>query len=295
VYERDVQVHRGRSFNVIKPGGKRGTVSRLSDASRRRLIFSARNLGTPLPYMLTLTYPAAFPADGEVVKRHWANLRRWLAHRGIGGLMILEFQKRGAPHYHAYITGEVDKQEVSRAWYDIVGSGDPKHLQAGTRVEKIRKAHGMLTYIVKYASKLQQKDVPEGYENVGRFWSLFGGLKVEPLTVLQGERSAIAPVVRLVRNAWAARRRSAGLPRKSDWGHVGFRAYDVGRALLAWAGRLGLSSGLYCPEIKQAETVSEPRILGPSAYLVSRRLALVGGRPSASMIGVTYSRRLSDG
>jgi hypothetical protein len=100
----------------------------------------------------------------------------------------------------------------------------------------------MLMYVLKYATKMQQKDVPDGYENVGRFWSLFGGVKVESLQVLEGARAAVAPVVRLVRNASAARRRSVGLRPRHDWGHVGFQAWDVGPALLAWAARLGINN-----------------------------------------------------
>lgn len=36
--------------------------------------------------------------------------------------------------------------------------------------QKIRKENGAKFYIVKYASKAEQKEVPEAFTDVGRFW-----------------------------------------------------------------------------------------------------------------------------
>ena len=52
-----------------------------------------------------------------------------------------EFQRRGAPHYHVLapvsltIAGEPVKEWISRTWYEVVASGNPKHLSAGTEVD----------------------------------------------------------------------------------------------------------------------------------------------------------------
>jgi len=58
----------------------------------------------------------------------------------------------------------------SASWYRFVGSGDEKHLAAGTRVERLRKQDGARRYAVKYAGKMKQKHVPKDFRNVGRFW-----------------------------------------------------------------------------------------------------------------------------
>jgi len=93
---------------------------------------------------------------------------------GLDYLWFLEFQKRGAPHIHVLIRGmrvsRVNQTWLSETWYRICNTGDIKHLAAGTRLERIRKQDGARHYTVKYAFKMRQKVVPEGYRNVGRFW-----------------------------------------------------------------------------------------------------------------------------
>jgi hypothetical protein len=214
-----------------------------TDQSRRTLNHKVRNLSEPLPVLLTLTYPLEFPADGRKVKRDWRCMRKWLTRRGRGGLMVVEFQERGAPHLHVYINGRVDKDAVREAWWEIVGSGDANHRKAGTRVEKLRQGHAMLMYVQKYISKQQQKQVPEGYENVGRFWSLFGGVQVTPEQVLHGTRESLAPVVRVVRNLVNSRRRSKGVRLRRGRGHCGFSAWDTGPPMIDYLKRLGCEGG----------------------------------------------------
>jgi hypothetical protein len=48
----------------------------------------------------------------------------------------------------------------------------------------MRKEH--FGYAAKYASKMQQKSVPDGYSNVGRFWGLWN-YKLPPPLVLDGQ------------------------------------------------------------------------------------------------------------
>jgi hypothetical protein len=87
----------------------------------------------------------------------------------------LEFQQRGAPHFHIFVTHPTELKWVSQKWYDIVNSEDPRHLRAGTKCERLRGGKAAtISYASKYACKMAQKDVPEGYENVGRFWGVTG-------------------------------------------------------------------------------------------------------------------------
>jgi hypothetical protein len=135
--------------------------------------------------MVTLTYPGFFESDGSIVKEH---LRRFLQEfkRRVGRdfpdqalhystFWFLEFQERGAPHFHLFTTHYFPKQWVSATWYRIVNSEDPRHLNAGTRCEKLERGRsGLISYAQKYANKQCQKIVPAGYENVGRFWGVSG-------------------------------------------------------------------------------------------------------------------------
>ena len=152
-----------------------------SKKSRQRLAFVASNTDVTFRTMVTLTYPSEYPSDGKEVKRHLDTFLKGL-RRGaipISYLWFLEFQKRGAPHYHIlydrpFPTKRLDQASlrfrISAAWYRIVGSGDPKHLAAGCRTERIRNEYGARNYCVKYAFKMAQKCVPEGYRNIGRLW-----------------------------------------------------------------------------------------------------------------------------
>lgn len=138
--------------------------------------------------MLTLTYPADFPEDGELVKRQLHSffvwLRRHCEQHAIGtefqgvqfsAFWFLEFQKRGAPHIHIFITHPAKHQAVAFRWFNGVGSDDDRHLRAGTRIEWLKKGRaGVIAYASKYAAKQSQKVVPEWFDNVGRFWGVRG-------------------------------------------------------------------------------------------------------------------------
>jgi hypothetical protein len=191
------------------------------------MLHTFRNSET-MSVLITLTYPREFPQDGRTVKRHWAAFRHWLTRRRVRGEWFLEFQKRGAPHFHVFVDRFVDYQEVAAAWYRIAGGGDRLHLAAGTRVEQLREVYAAARYAEKYAVKAEQKEVPEGFEEVGRFWGTFGGLKVEEVTSAEGTMAEMAPVVRVARNAYNARRRSVGLRAKRDKGRYSFTAFEVG-------------------------------------------------------------------
>jgi hypothetical protein len=241
-------------------GGIRGRVVCLSEESARRLKFVARNC-RGFTTMLTLTYPASFPRDGLVFKDDLRQMCQWLKRRGVAGLWYLEFQDRGAPHFHLYLTGRVPFHQVAQAWYRIVGSGDPRHLVAGTRIEAIRQPHAVAVYAAKYATKAVQKDVPAEVVNVGRFWGLFGGLKPEPDAVISGELSGAVPlvvdeetgefsegvgvaqVVRVLRSLWGSYRRRRGLRSWPDGGRFSFTLWGVGAPSLSAVGRLGFPTG----------------------------------------------------
>ncbi|HTE20643.1 MAG TPA: hypothetical protein VK689_19925, partial [Armatimonadota bacterium] len=219
------------------------------------LQFAARNL-EGLTTLLHLTYPAVFPRDGEVVKRHWARLREWLADQGLGGLWLLEFQARGAPHFMLFLNGRVDRDAVAARWDRIVGSGDPEHRGTGTRVERTRKPYAAAAYAVKFCEKHAQKQVPADYRSVGRMWGTFGGVRVRPHETLAGPTDQMAPAVRTLRKLEDARRRKQGWRRHRDNGVAGWTGYDRAPAALWCLERLGLLGETAAGEAAPTEAVS---------------------------------------
>lgn len=163
-------------FHKRPSGAPRGEIKRFSAASARRFRLLIRNTDDMWSGFVTLTYPGdSFnwtprTLDGPTCKRHVHAFCSWLRRKKIPYVWILEFQERGAPHFHFLVAGYVDKAELARRWFDIVGSGDMRHLHAGTRVEAVKNPDQVGAYMGSYLTKLDQKTVPAEFVRVGRFW-----------------------------------------------------------------------------------------------------------------------------
>jgi hypothetical protein len=217
-YRRDVQIIKkcGEDFTSIgRPKG--AVIKRFSHASRYRLEKLVRNVTVDFHSMLTITYPKDFPRDGYQVKKDLNRFQKWLVRQGsnVQGVWFLEFQKRGAPHFHFLLTLDLAsfgtlstfrrtlltrghksetfqtvkplQDKASKAWFRIVGSGDEKHLRAGLCWEILQTEEAAQRYAAKHSQKPHQKTVPLEFRNVGRFWGVLGGLKLpevdeEPVT-----------------------------------------------------------------------------------------------------------------
>jgi hypothetical protein len=149
-----------------------------------------------LPAMLTLTYPGEWltvAPDAEAIKRHfWALCKRYERAWGepLIGLWKLEFQRRGAPHFHISTVPPMGFVEVfdpdagrvrsvefrtwlSITWAEIVAHPDPeqrdKHRLAGTGVDyaegiKLTDPRRMAVYFAKYGTaggKEYQHRIPD--------------------------------------------------------------------------------------------------------------------------------------
>lgn len=178
---------RARENNRKLRGKERGEITRFSGSSGSRMGRYLRECTAKYQYMHTLTYPNEYPSDGKLVKyqlkRYLQEISRIAVANGrkseCSHFWFIEFQARGAPHFHILTTEFIDFNVCAQLWYDIVGSNDKKHLKAGIRVEKLLKGKkGMISYARKYAMKSAQKDVPKEYRNVGRFWGINGIRKV---------------------------------------------------------------------------------------------------------------------
>ena len=174
--------HRRRELHyLIGPGcaphttpPTRSPIVAYSEASARRLRRYIENYYSDFTGLITLTYGADYPTDGRIVKRHLAafferlNRLGWL---GMDSLVWwLEFQERGAPHIHMVVTGWLSKAWLSKAWSAASGAD----VRTSTRIETLVNPDRVGIYAAKYAAKWEQKDVPAGFINVGRFWGRRG-------------------------------------------------------------------------------------------------------------------------
>lgn len=174
-------------------------ICRFSPSAGARMRRFLRTCTAEFKVFITLTYPAVFPCDGRVVKR---NLRAFLARyrrnhvdgQPWAAFWFLEFQERGAPHLHIFGTDRIEHAELAKWWYEIVGSGDPQHLEAGTSIEALRSGrHGTCVYASKYAVKAEQKEVPKNFSNCGRFWGCEGNRSCMSATLLIPKESVNSP------------------------------------------------------------------------------------------------------
>lgn len=140
----------------------------------RRLSHLVDNFHADFRVMLTLTYPAHYPLNGPAVKSHLRALTERARRLGMlkseSWVWWLEFQDRGAPHFHILSTGWIPKAWAAKAWAAVTGGVEA----ACTRVEGLRKPETAGGYARKYAAKAEQKDVPPGFERVGRMWGMVG-------------------------------------------------------------------------------------------------------------------------
>lgn len=170
------------------PGGcgSRGDITHLSSRARANMLFVVSTTKVKFNSMMTLTYGKSYPGDGKEVK---CDLRRFLTRlrRAYGKpsyLWFLEFQKRGAPHFHILVDlvprSAQDNVWLGENWAKCMGKWSELPLEERRRVvavhshpkqwEAIREQQGALKYVAKYTLKTKQKSVPKKYGNVGRFW-----------------------------------------------------------------------------------------------------------------------------
>lgn len=158
----------------------RAEITEFSRKSRQRLRIDLakvdqRKAGRPI--FATLTYPADFPYLPEIYKGHLATFSRRFARAFVNGAFHwkLEFQERGAPHFHP-IFWNLQAVEISefrrwlaQNWFEVVDSGDEKHLRAGTSAEWLRSQFGILRYVSGYQCQTDQT-LPG--QKVGRYWGI---------------------------------------------------------------------------------------------------------------------------
>lgn len=232
VFERDVTFKMSSLLpaqrflkNECFKGVVRGVINHFSKRSERRLRHIVRNSEDCWKAFVSLTYPENFSSDGRETKRHLNVFLQWLRSRNIRYVWVLEFQARGAPHYHVIVDRFIDKLILSRVWYRIVKSGRPEHLLAGTNIKTIIDKRHLHSYLSSYMGKIHQKTCPPEFLNVGRFWGSSRNLLSYRVYQQIGHYFKVTGSFRLVRRWYFAHLRKFGI--KWRWRGSGFTALDA--------------------------------------------------------------------
>lgn len=188
VYPSSVKLLR-QKYTAEKPETSpplRGEISGFSDQSKRKLRFLAGNTSQRLISQFCLTYHKTTP-DGSTVKKH---LNTWLTnlrqkYSGVAYLWVLEFQTRGVPHFHVWLSLPHDtvglQADLAQSWHRIAEPDSPEHLRFHMHKRNLI-AWDMYSssYLTKYLDKECQKCVPAGFVGCGRFWGNSRGLLATP-------------------------------------------------------------------------------------------------------------------
>lgn len=182
-----VRVNRFSKPYSQKGGGKRSKVTSFSRQSRRRLQqMIAKTRKDVLPMFVTLTYPDLFDENPTKWKRDLRVMAERFKRAFPKGAFVwrLELKRRKsgqsmgkvAPHFHLLVWN-VDYKHLlgwfGVTWYQVVASGDEKHLAAGTRVERLRSSKGVACYVSKYLAKAADEHISGVVaRGVGRWWGV---------------------------------------------------------------------------------------------------------------------------
>ena len=166
----------------VKCDHTRGKITTWSKKSQHRFKLSLAKLRQDKlsdGLEITLTYPKVFPNanDHETYKRHLLCFNLWLRRRNMAGAWKLEFQSRGAPHFHILALPKTKlkglskfRKELAEYWYKLVDSKDEKHLKAGTSCGPIESSEGIISYMAQYLGK-EDQILPDNF--TGRYWGYF--------------------------------------------------------------------------------------------------------------------------
>jgi len=184
-----VLYHGKRNFKPLLLRSEVGKIKSFSRRSRSRLNKRIASLTkNEMPLFVTLTYGKQYPEDFETFKYHLhlfcTNLLGVYPHAGI--LWKMEFQQRGAVHYHLFLYGvplEEAQEYIPRMWHKIAGYGDENHLlfhqgklaRNENCVQKIRSWGGVVFYAGKYFAKL------DGVSRSGRIWGSRGTVPISKI------------------------------------------------------------------------------------------------------------------
>jgi hypothetical protein len=238
--------YQGGYQQPLEEKAKRGEIIGHSPKSQRRArMFLAKipNVEIMNGLLVTLTYPGKQAADKlpdaseyEIYKEHLRRFNQEMVRKwGGSGAWFLEFQVRGAPHYHLIVFGVGHSQLkafqvwVSSEWNRIVDGGED-HLRAGTRVEIPKNCNAARNYVTAYFTKGAQAPAEA---KVGRYWGKFGTKSIPMADEVEEELTPAQAKIatRTARRAFERRVWNSAWRRLHVW--VGEKAPQV-KSLTTW-------------------------------------------------------------
>jgi len=139
---------------------KRGKVTGFSAGSRTRMFDMFHKLEIKVkPIFLTLTYGEDYP-DAQTAKKNlralFERIRRLFKSQNVSAIWRMEFQERGAPHFHIIFFGlpYIRKEKIQEWWGAIIGFEKPF-----TRIEQIKSHRGVMSYVSKYCAKVPESEI----------------------------------------------------------------------------------------------------------------------------------------
>lgn len=169
--------------NKKKPKTKRGKVTHFSKKSRKALLNKILQLEhRPGYYFVTLTYQnyeTTFQTWKKDLNHFYSSVHYHYPRMGF--LWKLEYQKRGAPHFHLLLFDpsipnlKQLRSIVKEAWYKVVGEKSKSFRHHGTDVQSIKNIKTSGFYLAMYQCKDQNErlDIPSG-----RTWGIKGRAKM---------------------------------------------------------------------------------------------------------------------
>lgn len=197
----------------------------VSKRSLARLALLVRGTGIEFRSLMTLTYGANYPLSGRKAKK---DLNHFLiaSKRAFGSydhIWVLEFQERGAVHFHIATTlpepNILQREIFAKIWQEISTpyswmycqlEFDGKKFVPGQTLltdesvrevhmhskswEGVRKKDSLHHYFAKYCTKIRQKKVPSWYSDVGRFWAASEGVRLPDGENFHGNEESVRQV-----------------------------------------------------------------------------------------------------
>lgn len=200
-------------------GGKRGDIRKLSVKSHKNLIKLINKIGRTDPcYLVTLTYGNWSP-DYRLWKRDLDVFLKALRRRfpDCCGIWRLEFQARGAPHYHLLVwpSAEVDFRDsayeedsdwLRLTWGRVSQNQTCSGLKHGSDLALVRAPKEADFYLGLYLQKSGGQVLPVNF--TGRHWGAWNrsGLDCfEPLRLVSLDEVELYRLRRIIRGNYLAR------------------------------------------------------------------------------------------
>lgn len=167
-----------------------------------------------MPLMLDMTFPDQMPTLEDAKAMFIAFEIRFLrAYPGAGAFWKEEvtIRKSGenkgkiAAHFHVLVYGLKGKRReftrwAKQAWFEVVGSEDPRHKKFGVWVKEAYEKPGgrsFRSYLRKYIGKRFEI---EGLEGIGRLWGSFGDVPFGTVFIMEEDSSLCFVILRWFRN-----------------------------------------------------------------------------------------------